>query len=195
MKRVAIVLLSLVPLLALAAPASAKRLPFGEAKLQSRLVMSSFTEKKGNLSYPKAYKCKRKSRRKIKCQGVSTGETQRKTIRCNMAAVVVNKRVRYNFGAVWEAKAKLVKKKCKSTAKPYLEESRAREAAQAEADRVAGQPTTLEFLLRSDDVTFSGYATWEKPGEDSFTDYCFVDITVKLSNNRVTAKTEGLACI
>lgn len=175
-----------------AVPATAKKLPAGEARLQARLVMYDFTKKRDRLSYPKA-RCVRKSKRKMRCKGISTGETKRYTVRCKMVAVVVNRKVRYNYGHLWEARARLVRKRCKSTRKPWLTERAARSAAQAEADRVAGRLTTIDYLFRSDGVTWAGTASWEQPG-DFGTDFCSVDLEVKLVKGRVAARTDGFTC-
>lgn len=194
MKRLAVLAIMVVATaLGFAAPAVAKKLPIGEAQLTARITMAKFTQSRGDLGYPKRVQCVRSAKRRVRCTGLATGAEERYSIRCSFVAIVVNKRVRLNYGSYWKARGRLTKRKCQTTQKPYLEESAAEVAAVTVGSEQTGLPVTVEYLYRMSDTVFRGRIRWTRQtGPNPWEGVaCSADATVELKPDRLVYVTVG----
>lgn len=191
-------LLALTALLTLAiAPATdakPKKLPHGEAILQARITMGDWALDR-DLSYPDKAKCVRKSRTRFRCTARVTLDEERFTRTCDLVAIVTNRYRRLNYSGYWEAVAQLTSKKCQDTAKPYLEESRARNGVLLAAEQSNRTYAVISYLYRQDNTSFEGAIAWHF-GPDLFTGQdCQEDVRIELKpDNTLTATFSGQYC-
>lgn len=178
-KLAPLILLALLILTPAAADARAKKLPHGQARLEATFEMESWALTRG-LSYP-AVKCQRKSRVRFRCTGVSTANLERVKRRCNMVAVVTNQFRRLNYGGYWEAVARLTKKACRDTAKPFLDETDAKAAILEYGKSQYGDTFIVGYLYRMGNTEFWGRVGWHV-GPNLWTGQdCDADVKVWLS--------------
>jgi hypothetical protein len=104
-------------------------------------------------------RCQRRTSRKVSCAATVSGETAAASRTCDLRIVV--RAVYRSF--YWAEAAGIVSRNCEDITKPLLSYPEARAALQSEADRFAGQATTITYMFRRDDVTFSGRAEWSRP--------------------------------
>lgn len=172
---------------------SAHGLKMFEARTEAQAEGSSFTLRR-NLTESHVARCTRDSARSVDCAAVATGENASATIVC---ALHVRVRAVYR-GSYWTIAAAITRHRCASTAKERLTYAEAIRAMQPAADAFAGRPTTINFVARRDEVTYSGSARWERPSDppNQFipTETCSVDLVASLADGRVSVVTEGFLC-
>ncbi len=97
----------------------------------------------------------------------------------------------------WDEAAGIVSRHCEDEAKPLLTYSAARVAFQGEADRFAGQATTITYMFRQDDITFSARAERSRPrvppSEYLPTEDCSVSLVATLTDS-ITVTTDAFDC-
>lgn len=97
----------------------------------------------------------------------------------------------------WDQIAAITSRSCRSETKPLLSYPVALAAIQAEANRFAGQQTTIGYMFRRDDLTFSGRAEWTRPrvppSQFLPTESCSVSLVATLADT-VTVTNDGFAC-
>jgi hypothetical protein len=139
-------------------------------------------------------RCKRKSLRRFICSASVTGETSRSLATCHLQIEV---RAVYD-SYYWTERASVVERRCISEEKPFLTYEVALRVIQAEADRFAGQPTTVTYMFRRDEVTFSGRAEWSRsrvpPNEFLPTEDCSVNFVVTLTAGTTAVTNDGFNC-
>jgi hypothetical protein len=184
-------------MLALAPGAGARGAAHGlkmfEARTEAQAEASSFTLRR-NLTESHVARCTRDSARRVDCAAVATGESAAATIVCTLRV-----RVRAVYrGFYWTNAAAITRHRCARTAKERLTYAEAIKAMQSAADSFAGRPTTINFVARRDEVTYSGSAKWERPSDppNQFipTESCSVDLVANLADGKVSVVTEGFLC-
>jgi hypothetical protein len=195
MKRTAVIGTLSVLLASLAASASAgptHKLGTAEARSAAKSAAFEFLMR-NDLDSSTVGRCKRSAPRRIVCSATVSGESTTTIKTCELRIGV--REVYRSF--YWDQAAVILERRCRSEQKPLLSYPVALAAIQAEADRFAGQPTTITFMNRRDDVTFTGSATWERtrvpPNEVFPTETCSVDLVATLAST-VSVTTDGFLC-
>lgn len=147
-----------VLLMALSGAASAYQLGKGAARSAAESKAYDYVRVRSFLDSSDTRKCNRKAARRVVCIALAGGATKTKETSCRLLiSVRAVHRLYY-----WDAVAKIQRARCRTQRIPRLTYGDARAAFQEEADRVAGQPTTLDWVFRTDEVTYSGSAEWER---------------------------------
>lgn len=141
----------------------------------------------------KVRSCRRSAPRRIVCAATVVGETGTAIRTCKLQIAV---RAVYRVYA-WDEVATVVSHRCLDQAKPLLTYAAALAAIQAEGDRFAGQRTTVTYMHRRDDLTFSGTASWQRPAtspnEFFPNEKCSVELVATLGAT-LTVAIDGFHC-
>jgi hypothetical protein len=190
------------------ADASAHRLGKGEARTEAESKALDFELARSWLNYFDVNQCTRKAQLRVDCVAVVSGDTETKSSSCRLLIAVRAVDRRY----YWDEVAKIAGSHCRSLQIPVLAYADARKAIQAEADRFAGQPTSVTSLSRQDAQTYSGRAEWKRinptgckgcgydPGTNKFfdtpeTESCSVELKARrLGDDSIRVDIESSAC-
>lgn len=193
MKRIALVAALVVMLVSVPASAAPNHtLKMFEARSAAESVVLDFAIDH-KLDSHSIGRCQRMSQRRVSCAATASGEAAATSRECDLRIVV--RAVYRRF--YWDEAAGIVSRDCEDIAKPLLGYPAARAALQGEADRFAGQPTTITYMFRRDDVTFSGRAEWSRPrvppNQYLPTENCSVSLVATLAGS-ITLATDGFDC-
>jgi hypothetical protein len=176
-----------------AATASVHSLGKGQARSAANQKAYDFERVRSWLDSYDTRQCKRRTARRVDCITLLAGETERRRFKCQL--VIAVRAVYRRF--YWDEAARIARSRCRSRQLSFLTYSEAQNAIQGEADRFAGQPTSITSLRRVDRQTYSGSAKWQRVnptgcagcGYDSATEqsfdtpaseYCSVDLKATL---------------
>jgi hypothetical protein len=138
-------------------------------------------------------RCQRTTLRQVSCAATVSGETTTVHRTCDLRIVV--RAVYRSF--YWDETAGIASRHCEDEAKPLLSYPAARAALQSEADRFAGQATTITSMFRRDDVSFSGRAEWSRPrvppSEYFPAETCSVSLVATLATS-ISVTTDAFDC-
>lgn len=140
------------------AGADAHRLGKGGARSAAESRARDFELSRSWLNFFDVQQCRRRSPLRVDCVAVVSGDTEAKSSRCRLLIAVraVKRRDR------WEEVTRVAESRCESIPIPRLTYAQARQAIQAEADRFAGQPTSIASLSRRNAQTYRGFAEWDR---------------------------------
>lgn len=188
--------------------ASAHQLSKGEARLSAESKAFDFQNARSWLDSSDTKRCRRRTRLRVDCEALVTGETEVKASSCRLRIAVKAVPRGYFWGSV----AKIVASHCSSRPIPHLTYGDAKQAIQAEADQFAGQTTSITSLYRQDLQTYSGRAEWKRvnptgckrcgydPVTDKFfdtpeTESCSVELkATRLREGGIRVDIESSAC-
>lgn len=140
------------------ADASAHRLGKGEARSTAESKAFDFQVARSWLDSSDTKRCRRRTQLRVDCEALVTGETEVKASSCRLRIAVEAVPRRY----FWDSVAKIISSHCDFQPTPHLTYGDAKQAIQAEADRFAGQATSVTSLYRQDLQTYKGTAEWKR---------------------------------
>lgn len=190
------------------AGADAHWLGKGGARAAAEVRARDFALSRSWLNDSEVNRCARRSALRVDCVAVVAGDTETKSSRCRLLIVVraVSRHDR------WGRLARIGDSRCTSLRLPVLGYADATQAIQAEADRFAGQPTTISSLKRRDARTFRGFAEWDRlnptgcqacgydpttgqPVDKPTTESCSVElVATRLGDDSIAVEIKGSTC-
>jgi len=172
--------------------ASTHKLKMHEARSEAESAAFDFQLDR-DLDSSDVGRCQRKTLKRITCAATASGETSRSNRTCALTIVVRA----VNRTYYWDQIAAITSRSCSSETKPLLSYPVALAAIQTEANRFAGQQTTIGYMFRRDDLTFSGRAEWTRPrvppSQFLPTESCSVSLVATLADT-VTVTYDGFSC-
>ena len=173
--------------------ASAHKLKMYEARSAAESAAFDF-QLDHDLGSSDVGRCQRKTLKRVICAATVSGETSTSNRTCALRIAV--RAVKRTY--LWDQVAAIIDRSCQDEAKSLLTYPVALAAIQAEADRFAGQHTTISYMDRRDDLTFSGRAEWERPrmppNKYLPTESCSVSLVATLAGAVTTVTTDGFSC-
>lgn len=190
------------------ASAATHKLGKGQARSEAESKAYDFEQARAWLDSSDVQQCRRRTVVRVDCAALVTGETERQGFRCHLAIAV--RAVYRRF--YWDEAARIARSRCHPHDLLVLAYTDARDSIQAEADRFAGQPTSITSLRREDRRTYAGRAEWTRtdpdgcrgcgydPATDQFfdtaeTESCSVEIkALRVQDGSIQLQVEASAC-